>query len=61
MTAVKVVRKFRFFFFSFYYPLSKQVVMVLLCACGPGLGKPILNIRTLGQGRVWLAVLLLLQ
>lgn len=61
MTAVKVVRKFSFFFLSFYYPLSKQVIIVLLCACRPGLRKPILNIGTLGQGRVWLAVLLLLQ
>lgn len=31
------------------YPLSKKVVVVLLCTRGSGLGKPILDIRTLGQ------------
>jgi len=43
------------------YPLSLQVVEVLLGACGARLGQPVLEVRTLRQGRVWLAVVLLLQ
>ena len=43
------------------HPLPQQVALVLLGACGAGLGKPVLHVGTLGQGGVRLAVLLLLQ
>ena len=43
------------------HPLTQQVALVLLGARGAGLGQPVLDVGTLGQDGVRLAVLLLLQ